>query len=404
MKNTIVRIILFSTLFFVSPFSGAWATETQGTRTNLSGYDPKTLAFVTNRDSNDIAVIDTQQDTVVARIPLGEFSQAHMAMPSHDGKKLLVSATGRNRFLIVDLANLQIEHSIETGAAPEHFGLTPDHQFAYVGNMDDDSVSLIDLRAGEELQRFAGFAEPHGFSVSPENGKVYVSSFGAHEVRSIDIPSQKLAMRHGIGTIHRAAIQKPERYESGLKGVANPTLSIDGRTIYAADGDSGEVGVIDTTNDRLVTNIKVGKAPWRAYASPDGLWMLVPNNGDQTISVIKTQTQKVVATLSGGADMTGVNFVEGGKKAYVVSRGEGSVYAYDLQAFKQINRLKLGENLALETAATSADGTKVYVAASNDGAVYVIDGATDRIKRIADVGRFPWGVTIFGSASANYCH
>ncbi len=388
--NTTIQRIVFSALLLSSPLSVAWAS---GAEKGLSRYDPKTLAFVTNRDSNDIAVIDTETDRVIARIPLGAMSNAHMAQPTHDGKKLLVSATGRNQFLVVDLATLNIEHSIQTGAAPEHFGLTPDNQYATVGNMGDASVSLVDLNAGKELQRFAGFPEPHGFSFSPQNKKVYVSSFGAHEVRSFDLPTQEWAMRHPIGTTHRAATQKPKPYQSALKGVAHPTLSMDGKYIYAADGDSGQVGIIDVENDRLISTIKVGKAPWRAYASPDGLWMLVLNNGDHSISVISTATQKVVATLKGGADMSGVNFVQGGQKAYVVSQSEGAVDVFDLRTFKKINRLKLGENLTLETAATSADGKKVYVASSSDG-----------VNRIADVGRFPWGISILGAASANYCH
>ncbi len=102
--------------------------------------------------------------------------------------------------------------------------------------------------------------------------------------------------------------------------------------------------------------------------------------------------------------MTGVNFVQGGKKAYVISQGESTVYVYDMENFKRINRLKIGNNLALETAATTADGQKVYVASSTDDAIYVIDSRTDRVKRIANVGRFPWGVTILGAASQNYCH
>ncbi len=404
MKYPIVSSIVFSIILSISSFSGASTLESRPLLSSLSGYDPLTLVFVTNRDSNDIAVIDTKSDEVIARIALGKFTNAHMSMLTHDGKKLLVSATGRDQFLIVDLATLSIERTIATGAAPEHFGITKDNRYAYVGNMDDDSVSLIDLRKGTELKRFAGFPEPHGFSLSGDGDKMYVATFGAHEVRSIDIPTQKMAKRLAIGTVHRAAIRDKARYQSELKGVANPTLSIDGKTLYAADGDSGELGIIDTETDRVISTIKVGDAPWRAYASPDGLWMLVPNNGDESISVISTRTQKVVTTLQGGPTMTGVNFVQGGKKAYVISQEESTVYVYDLENFKQINRLKIGNNLALETAATTADGRKVYLASSTDDAIYVIDGASDQVKRIANVGRFPWGVTILGAASQNYCH
>ncbi len=400
-KMAIGFTYFFLVLAFVNVDTG-WAVESAAV--NLAAYDPKTLAFVANRDSSDIAVIDTKEDRVVTRIPLGEFANPHMAMLTGDGKKLLVTATGQDRFLVVDLATRQITKSVQTGRAPDHFDITPDNRLAYVGNIEDATVSVIDLEKGIETKRFSGFFEPHGFSVLPGGGKVYVSNFGAHEVRAIDIPSQQMAKRLAVGDVHRAAIRDPARYQSELKGIANPTPTIDGRFIYAADGDAGVVGIIDTQTDRVVKTLKVGEAPWRSYASPDGLFMWVPNNGDETVSVINTKTQEVVTTLQGGAMMTGVNFAQGGKKAYVISQGDSAVYVYDTTTFKKVTRMKLGTNLALETAATTVDGLKVYVASSTDDSVYVIDSTTDQVKKIANVGRFPWAVTILGSASANYCH
>lgn len=399
-----VYIVVSFVCFAFAPLSGGWAAQQKNTSTDLASYDPKTLVFVTNRDSSDVAVIDTKTDEVIARISLGDFANAHMAMLTNDGKKLLVSATGRDRFLIVDLVTQKIEKTVVTGQSPEHFDITMDDQYAYVGNMEDSTVSVVDLKAGTEVKRLAGFFEPHGFSVLPGGSKVYVSNFGAHEIRAIDVSSHQTASRLAIGDVHRAAIRDPERYLSELKGIANPTLTMDGKFVYAADGDAGIVGVIDTRTDRIVATLKVGEAPWRAYASPDGLWMLVINNGDETISVINTKMQKVVTTLQGGPEMTGVNFAQGGKKAYVISGGDSAVYVYDMLTFKRINRLKIGNNLALETASTAADGTKVYLASSTDDAVYVIDSITDQVKRIENVGRYPWGVTILGSASPNYCH
>ena len=132
--------------------------------------------------------------------------------------------------------------------------------------------------------------------------------------------------------------------------------------------------------------------------------MLIPNNGDSTVSVIDTTSQKIVAQLNAGADMTGVNYALNGSKAYVISRGDSTVYVFNMQTFGMVARLKLGTNLALETASTTADGTKIYLASSSNDSVYVIDARTDQVKQITDVGRYPWGVSILAAASPNYCH
>ena len=371
---------------------------------SMTDYDLKTLAIVVNRDSSDITVIDPVTDTIIKRIPLGEYTNAHMAMLNHDGKKLIISATGRDRFLIVDLVSGQVEHTIVTGKAPEHFDATPDGRRVFVGNMEDSTVSMIDVHEGREIQRITGFYAPHGFSVTPDGSKVYVSSHGAHEVAVLDAQSGRMLKRLAIGEVGRVAARNPQRYLSELNGIANPTLTKDGAFAYAADTDAGVVAIIDTKVDKVVKTLKVGEQPWRAYNSPDGRWMLIPNNGDSTVSVIDTTSQKIVAQLNAGADMTGVNYALNGSKAYVISRGDSTVYVFNMQTLGMVARLKLGTNLALETASTTADGTKIYLASSSNDSVYVIDARTDQVKQITEVGRYPWGVSILASASPNYCH
>ncbi|WDT73523.1 MAG: beta-propeller fold lactonase family protein (plasmid) [Candidatus Manganitrophus sp.] len=161
-------ILIGSILILFSGFSRAWADEQKNAPLDLASYDPKTLVFVANRDSSDIAVIDTQTDQVVRRIALGKYANPHMAMLSHNGKKLLVSATGRDRFLVVDLATEAIERTIETGQAPEHFAITMDDRFAYVGNMEDSTVSVIDLKEGKEVRRLKDFLSRTASACCPE--------------------------------------------------------------------------------------------------------------------------------------------------------------------------------------------------------------------------------------------
>jgi YVTN family beta-propeller protein len=304
----------------------------------------------------------------------------------------------------VDLVTGQVEHTVIVGKAPEHFDVTPNGRLAFVGNIEDSTVSVIDVHEGREVQRVSGFFEPHGFSALPDGSKVYVSSLGAHEVAVLDGKSGRMLKRLAVGNVSRVAARDPQRYLSEIKGIVNPTLTKDGAFAYAADSDAGVVAIIDTKTDKIVKTLKIGEQPWRAYNSPDGRWMLVPNNGDSTVSVIDTTSQKIVAQLTAGTEMTGINFALEGSKAYVISRGESTVYVFDMKTFGLVTRLKIGTNLALETAATTTDGTKIYLASSTDDSVYAIDARTDQVKRIADVGRYPWGVSILAAGSPNYCH
>lgn len=364
--------------------------------------DVGSTLFVTNRDSSDITMIDTRSDQIVGKIPLGQMVNAHMAMVTPDGKKLLVAGTKANQALLVDLASQQVSKRIPVGVEPEHFDISPDGKLALMGNLQEGTVSVLDLVGGKEIKRLDGFAEPHGVAfLSPH--KAYVSSIGAHEVAAISVDTLQVASRVAVGSSHLLASADPDRYLTEIKGVVNPTATLDARFIYSADGDSGEVAIVDTATDAVIKTLRVGKEPWRAYPTPDGTKMLVPNNGDETISVIDTAKQAVVATMRGGPGMTGINFDGAGKKAYAFSTGEyATILIYDLARMAEAGQKRLGANISLETATTTPDGRKIYLASSTDNSVYVIDTATDAVKRIANVGQSPWATTMLGSYQ--YCH
>ncbi|HHT9116574.1 MAG TPA: YncE family protein, partial [Candidatus Wunengus californicus] len=302
---------------------------------------------------------------------------------------------------IIDLKTMETR-KVRLGNAPEHFMVSHDGGWAYVGNMEEGTVSIVDLVNNKEVNRIPGFYEPHGFSILPDMSKVYVSNLGAHEIGVIDVKSQKLIKTIYIGNAHILASLNLDKRLSEINGIANPTITLDGRYLYAADGDSNQVAVIDTRTDNVVRTIPVGQNPWRAYMSPDGTKAVVPNNDDQTVTVIDVKTHKVITTFPGGEGMTGINFVNGGKKAYIISQPESALYVIDMEKYRELKRIKFGEGLMLETATTTPDGKTVYLACSTNNSVYIIDGITDNYTRIPDVGLSPWAVEIIGGNS--YCH
>jgi YVTN family beta-propeller protein len=368
----------------------------------LGGHNVSSLVFVTNRDSNDAVAIDMKGHKVVAHFDIGPWCAPHMSMVTHDGRLLLTPRTKTNDFVIIDLTSGERFVPIPVGFSPEHFDVSPDSELCYVGNFEEGTVSAIDLTKMVEVARIPGFAEPHGVTFTPDGSKAYIANFGAHEVGVVDTKTHNLVKRIAVGSAYKVASLNPERYLAEIKGIANVTLTPDGRYGYAADGDSGEVAVIDTATDSVIASVRVGVEPWRAYSSPDGSLMLVPNNGEATVSVISTKNHKVVATLKGGEGMTGINFTANGRKAYAISSSEGAVYVYDMEKLKEIKRLKLGKDIVLETASTTADGNRLYLACSTTNSIYVIDGESDSLSVIPNVGHGPWAVTILGGY--NYCH
>ena len=379
---------------------GAWA----GARLSAAEVkvtDPTSVVMIVNRDSNDIAFMDIKTHKIVGRTFLGNNVNPHMVMMSPDGRYVVTGGTRANKAYIIDARTLELVKVIPVDIAPEHLAFSPDSRYYYQGNPQGDSISVIDMVSLTKIKTIPGFVEPLNVTFLPDGSKAYVGNYGAHWVGVIDVRRHELMKKIQIAEVPGVAKLDPARYLSEIKGINIAAPTNDGRYLYAADGDLGVVGVIDPREDKVIKVIRVGADPWRIYMSHDGKYAITPNNGDETISIIDLGSNKVAATLEAGPNMTGVNFAAG--KAFVISSTSGMVYVYDMKTLKPAGRLKIGTNIQLETATTDTADEKMYLADSTDHAVIIIDGKTQAIERVTNVGLYPWGTHIMDSKD-NYCH
>src|SRR5207249_10386947 len=95
-------------------------------------------------------------------------------------------------------------------------------------------------------------------------------------IDSVDLPEIFIGIQ--IKEVPGVAILDPDKYLGEVHGINIAMFGPDGRYLYAADGDLGFVGVIDSREDKVVKTIKVGKDTWRIYMSHDGKYGITPNN------------------------------------------------------------------------------------------------------------------------------
>ncbi len=325
--------------------------------------------FVPNRNSANVAIIDADTDTLVATVKVGNVP--HQVAVSDTLGKMIASNTEDNTISVINLKTLKPEATIRLGNEPEHMEIAPNGAIAAVGNIGEGTVSLIDLRADREIRRIAGLHEPHNMTFSPDGKLLYVGNLGANFVSVIDVAKGKVIDEIPVGDEQQLAALPGGQDDH--QGVINVTRTVDGRLGFAAHGDGDVLAIIDLRTRRKLKTLKLGDLPWRAYTTADSRYMIVPNNGDQTVSIFSTVSPfREVARLRGAADMTGVN--------------TGWV-----------------KDSTPETGVTNPEGTKLYVALSGRNAVAVIDTrARKLIKYIKGVGEEPWGAHMVGAL--NYCH
>jgi YVTN family beta-propeller protein len=364
--------------------------------------DPTSVVMIVNRDSNDIGFMDIKTKKVIGRVFLGNNVNPHMVMMSPDGRYVVTGGTRANKAYIIDVRTLKLVKVINVDIAPEHLSFSPDSRWYYQGNPEGDSISVIDMQSLTKIKTIPGFVEPLNVTFTADGSKAYIGNYGAHWVGVVDVRRHELLKKIQIAEVPGVAKLDPDKYLGEVHGINIAMMGSDGRYLYAADGDLGVVGVIDSREDKIVKTIRVGKDPWRIYMSHDGKYAITPNNGDETISIIDLKAGKVAATLEAGPNMTGVNFAAG--KAFVISSTSGFVYVYDMGSLRPAGRIRIGVNINLETATTDTQDQKIYLADSTENAIVIIDAKTEKFEKITEnVGLFPWGTHIMDSKD-NYCH
>lgn len=354
--------------------------------------------FVPNRASGDVAVIDSVHDRVVTRIPVGKVP--HQVIVSAATRKLIASNTQDDTISIIDLDGFETVATVVLDSEPEHMALSPDGLTLAVGNIDAGTVSLVSLETDRERARVGGLIQPHNLTFSPDGAHLYVANLGADHVSVVDVARGAVTSEIPVAD-PTAVASKGVGASDEYQGIINVTATPDGKLGFAAHGEGNTLAVIDLERGEKLTDLTLGELPWRAYASADGRLMVVPNNGERSVSIVATESRRVIATLPGAADMTGVNIALDGKTAFVISRGDEKVVVLDLETMRAAGEIALPGTP--ETGVITPDGTKLYIALSDADAVAAIDVATRQVVATIDgVGDGPWGVTMVGGD--NYCH
>jgi len=155
---------------------------------------------------------------------------------------------------------------------------------------------------------------------------------------------------------------------------------------YVTNTQCDTVAVIDTVTNTVVATIPVGDGPFGVAITPDGMRAYVANLGS-TVSVINTVTNTVIATVPVGGSGRGVAITPDGARVYISSN---PLSVIDTGTNTVVDTVLVG--LPSLAVAITPDGSRLYVA--SDETITVIDIATGMVvSTITRQGGFaPFGV------------
>jgi YVTN family beta-propeller protein len=265
------------------------------------------IAYVPVFAGGAVGIVDLASNTstsvAVERGPWG-------AAADERGGRAFVTNRRSRSLSIVDGATATVQATVELGGTPLGVAADPQSGLAYVANYGRDSVDVVAPDTATRVARIRVGHGPVALAVHPAGDRLYVSDYLGDAVSVVDVAARRVVATVPVG-----------RTPLGL------AVHPDGTRLYVADYRDGTVSVVGTAANRPLRTIRVGRQPFGVAADPAGGRVFVSNLGDGTVSVIDTTAEKVVAEIAVGRFPFGVAVDPATHRLDVATGGDAGMLA-----------------------------------------------------------------------------
>jgi YVTN family beta-propeller protein len=156
------------------------------------------IAFITLQDSNELAAIDLDSQTVLWKMTTGKVPAGVWMTPGD--QYLLVGITGEDNVQVIDWKNRKEVKRILTGKGAHNFRPLGDKKHVFVSNRIASTISLINMQTLEKVGDITGLpAGPDDMEITPDGKTMWVTFRFSKKAGMIDIPSMKLGTVIPVG-------------------------------------------------------------------------------------------------------------------------------------------------------------------------------------------------------------
>src|SRR5579883_2424722 len=286
--------------------------------------------FVSNEQSNDIAVLDPKSDyAVVARIATGRRPRdMHF---TKDRQRLLVACGDDDEIDVIDVAALKVIDRIKTGSSPEIFLLSPDERTLFVSDEEDSSVEAIDVEDKKIEREIQTGPEPEGLALG--GGILYATSEMADVVHVIDPAAGRVTTSIVVGSRPRRLLLRPEAHE-----------------LWVSDEMSGDIALIDTKADRLLRMVtfdppgfrRIDVTPVGLALSHDRKLAFITLGRANHVAFVDPETKAVLAYVLVGSRAWGVAVSHDDKTLFVTNGLSDDLTIIDIASRTAIKSVAVG--------------------------------------------------------------
>ena len=254
----------------------------------------------------------------------------------------------------------------------DHLAIDPAGGRLFVAALGNDTLEVLDLRAGVLQRTIAGLHEPQGVLFLPKRHELYVTNGGSGVCDVFD--ANTLAPLHAIALGDDA---DNLRWDGG------------GATVYVGEGN-GALALIDPSQAAVAGRIALPAHPESFQLEQAGPRIFVNLPGARQIAVVDRERRAVVATWA-LADRANYPMAldEARRRLYVGLRQPARLDVYDIDAGTRVAAMPI-----------VGDVDDLFVDARN-GRVYVI-GGEGRVDVVAATERAPTERRPLAGEGSNY--
>ncbi len=267
--------------------------------------------YVANLGSNNVSVIDSNTNSVIATIPVGDNPDGIAV--SVDGTRTYVADFLSNDVSVIDNALKTVVATIPVGAGPVGIATqSPNAPFAYVALKGDRSVAVVDTAANTLSAKITVDGAPQSIAVAAWNPFTYyvTESFpvGPGDVAVIDTSTNTVTAKIAVGV-------RPNRI----------ALSQRASLAYVTNFGSFSISVIDLGTNSVTGTIGLSLRPSSVAITPDGRSAYLTSSGSFSTTIIQTQTGATRASIPVGTEPSAIAMVQSSPFTYVTNFGSDTV-------------------------------------------------------------------------------
>lgn len=291
-------------------------------------------------------------------------------------------------FLFLPIQNTYAHHILEEIPVTERpMKISLDDPLLFVSNLGQPVISIIstvsDNVAGT-IETSSGVIDVEGIL---DKNKVYVATFQSGEIEVYDLTTKQLIKKIPIPN---SIISFPPGLADRLlvtSTVVTGGWSIDynpnNEMLYVANLNTEEISVIDTNNDTIVSTISVPGNPSELKVDPNTNKILVTSIARNELTFISGDTNNVTGKVKTGISPWGIAIDETKDLAYITNRGSYYITVVDINEQKVVGKIPIGEQA--HSVSVDSNENKIYVSYDEDDKITKINGLNNEIETLIEL-------------------